>query len=250
MIKKCAKKIFNKMGLEIARYNPYSYIDIKQDVIDIISKAKPFTATTYERMIALIEAVRYIIKYSIPGDIVECGVWRGGSIIAIIETLKQMHVNNKDIYCYDTFEGMVKPGEEDICLINSKKAFEEYESLKIDKNSSHWYCATLDEVKRNVYSTNYSPEKIHFIKGRVEDTIPLQTPSEISLLRLDTDWYESTKHELNHLFPRLAKGGVLIIDDFGHWQGCRKAVDEYFKVNNTPIFLNRIDYSGRIAIKI
>ena len=90
---------------------------------------------------------------------------------------------------------------------------------------------------------------IRFVKGKVEDTIPKNTPEKIALLRLDTDWYESTYHELTHLFPLLSKHGVLIIDDYGHWQGARKAVDQYFGENNIQILLNRMDYSGRMAIK-
>ena len=96
----------------------------------------------------------------------------------------------------------------------------------------------------------YNTEKLHFIKGKVENTLPEYAPKQISLLRLDTDWYESTKHELTHLFPRLVSGGVLILDDYGYWAGAKKAVDEYFSQNKTQILLNRIDQTGRIAIKI
>jgi O-methyltransferase len=84
----------------------------------------------------------------------------------------------------------------------------------------------------------------------VEDTIPNNIPEKIAILRLDTDWYESTRHELVHLFPRLSPYGVLIIDDYGCWQGAKKAVDEYISENNLRIFLSRIDSTGRIAIKL
>ena len=84
----------------------------------------------------------------------------------------------------------------------------------------------------------------------MEETIPTHIPHAISLLRLDTDWYESTKHELTHLFPLLSPGGVIIIDDYGHWQGAKKAVDEYFEENKIKILLNRIDYTGRIGVKL
>ena len=93
-------------------------------------------------------------------------------------------------------------------------------------------------------------KNIIYIKGKVEETIPEIIPGKISLLRLDTDWYESTLHNLNHLFPLLSKGGILILDDYGHWQGARKAVDEYLEKNNVKILLNRIDYTGRIAVKV
>jgi hypothetical protein len=98
-------------------------------------------------------------------------------------------------------------------------------------------------------STGYPSDLINYVEGKVEETIPVNAPDQISLLRLDTDWYESTKHELIHLYPRLVEGGVLIIDDYGHWQGARRAVDEYIEENNLPLLLCRIDYTGRITVK-
>jgi hypothetical protein len=83
----------------------------------------------------------------------------------------------------------------------------------------------------------------------VEKTLPSHAPAQIALLRLDTDWYASTRWELEHLFPRLSRNGVLIIDDYGHFKGARQAVDEHINLHKLPLLLNRIDYSGRIAIK-
>jgi hypothetical protein len=105
-------------------------------------------------------------------------------------------------------------------------------------------------VQRAVRSTGYDPGKIHLIKGKVEDTVPGAAPTKIALLRLDTDWYESTRHELEHLFPRLSPGGVIIIDDYGHWQGARRATDEFLAQHNIPLLLNRIDYTARIGVKV
>ena len=102
----------------------------------------------------------------------------------------------------------------------------------------------------NLILTNYPINNFQLIKGKVEDTLPgIMLPDSISLLRLDTDFYESTLHELKHLYPLLSKNGVLIIDDYGHWQGCKQAVDEYFDKENISLLLNRIDYTGRVAIK-
>ena len=104
-------------------------------------------------------------------------------------------------------------------------------------------------VREVLLSTGYPAERIRIVKGEVEQTIPRQAPEELALLRLDTDWYASTAHELEHLYPRVGDGGVLIIDDYGHWEGARRAVDEYFEGAEDPILLNRIDYSGRIGVK-
>jgi O-methyltransferase len=113
---------------------------------------------------------------------------------------------------------------------------------------STWAIAGLGEVQRALTTTGYPAERVHLVPGKVEDTIPGAAPDEIALLRLDTDWYESTHHELVHLFPRLVGGGVLIIDDYGYWQGARKAVDEYFAEHDVPLLLNRIDATGRVAV--
>ena len=106
-----------------------------------------------------------------------------------------------------------------------------------------------ESVRATLLETGYPPERLHFVRGAVEETVPAAAPEQLALLRLDTDWYESTRHELVHLYPRLSDGGILIVDDYGHWEGCRRAVDEYFASDADPILLNRIDYTGRIAIK-
>jgi hypothetical protein len=134
--------------------------------------------------------------------------------------------------------------------IYSGKAIETFAETKLSEDSSDWCYAALDDVRKNIVSTGYPEELCHFIKGKVVDTIPDKMPSDISILRLDTDWYESTRHELTLVFPQLKLKGVLIIDDYGHWEGARKAVDEYFARNKISILLNRIDYTGRVAIKV
>ena len=113
-----------------------------------------------------------------------------------------------------------------------------------------WSYASIEEVQRNMWSTGYPKERMHFVKGPVESTIPEHAPEQIALLRLDTDFYESTRHELEHLFPRLVKGGVLILDDYGHWEGQRAAVDEYCKKKGIHLLLTRVDYTGRVAVKV
>ena len=252
MIKNLIKKIIKKCGYEVHKAGTYGEfpVDFNENDIEIIKSVKQFTLTSIERRFALIQAVNYIIKNKIAGDIVECGVWKGGSIMVIAKTLLTLKSYDKELYLFDTFEGMPKPKEFDVASYDNRMAIKQFEDLKINDNSSNWSKIELDEVRNNVFSTKYNKEKFHFIKGKVEDTIPEFSPETISILRLDTDWYESTRHELIHLFPRLVKGGVIIIDDYGYWQGAKKAVDEYFTENNIPILLNRIDTTGRIGIKI
>ena len=160
-----------------------------------------------------------------------------------------MNDDNRHLYLFDTFEGMTKPTDKDIDYTGAAASILLKNSVKSDE-SSFWCYAPLESVEKNLQKTGYDNEKIHFIKGKVEETIPDKAPKTISLLRLDTDWYESTRHELIHLFPRLSTGGVIIIDDYGFWKGSRLATDEYIRQNNVNILLNRIDESGRIGVKL
>jgi O-methyltransferase len=204
----------------------------------------PWTKTSPDRIYALIQAVRYISSNGIAGAIVECGVWRGGSMAAVARTLLQLKDTSRDLYLFDTFEGMTPPTEKDIDHGGMPAA--QVLSRDID---ARYGDAPLEQVKDLLYPTGYRRQKMHFVPGDVDKTIPAHAPEVISLLRLDTDWYESTKHELTHLFPRLSQSGVIIIDDYGHWKGSRQACDEYFAQHRIPILLNRIDYTGRIAVR-
>ncbi len=250
------KHISRHFGFDIIRYQPKSTqnadsTDADIDPVDrrIIEAVRPYTMTSQERILALLQAVRYIVQYNIHGSIVECGVWKGGSIMAAMYALLDMNVQDRDLFLFDTFEGMPPPHAEDV-EFSGVPAKEILSNPYHPKHERVLAQVGLDEVRANVFQTGYPQQRLHFVQGRVETTIPDQAPEQIALLRLDTDWYESTHHELTCLFPRLVPGGVLIIDDYGHWKGARKAVDEYFAKNPTPILLHRVDYTGRIAIKL
>jgi O-methyltransferase len=217
--------------------------DFENIHVRIFRAVERYTMTSPERVYSLIEAVKYIERNQIPGAMVECGVWKGGSTMAMALTLKELNSVGRDLFLYDTFSGM------DISF-KGESAKEIFNDLKVSDDSSEWCFSSIDEVRSNVMSTGYPEDKLHFIAGKVEDTIPGVMPEQISLLRLDTDWYESTKHELTHLYPRLSTRGVIIIDDYGYWLGARKAVDEYIAEHKLNILLNRIDRTGRIAIKL
>lgn len=253
-MKNIIKKIVQNSGYDIRKKGSFDAppefpSDFTEYDIEIIKKVKPFTLTSNERIYALLQATKYVIHNDIPGDIIECGVWRGGSMMAVALTLLKEKKSEKNLYLFDTYEGMSKPTALDISF-EGKKADNQFKENKKNEDSADWCFASLDQVKQNVIKTGYNTEKLHFIKGKVENTLPEYAPKQIALLRLDTDWYESTKHELIHLFPRLVSGGVLIIDDYGYWIGAKKAVDEYFSQTKTKILLNRIDQTGRIAVKI
>ena len=254
--KKNVKKLFDNLGYDIHKKNTI-LDEFYRNELEIINSVKPYTYTTRERIFALIEAVRYVIKNNIPGDFVECGVWKGGSVMAMMKTLLEV-ASEREIYLFDTFAGMTKPTDKDKIIKPSllggtpgrdPRIF--FEETKINDFSSEWGNATVEEVKKNLSRINFDMNKIHFVVGRVEYTIPEKSPREISLLRLDTDWYESTRHELTHLFPRLSKGGIVLVDDYWAWKGSKLATDEYFKQKNITIFLKTTDpFGGVIGVKI
>ena len=203
-----------------------------------------------ERAYSLYSSVNYICRNSIPGDFIECGVWKGGACMLAGLTLINNNKTDIKIYLYDTFEGMTKPGEFDSVMWNGKKAFDYWNKNRIEKGKNMW-AADLSDVENNMASTGYPADNIIFRKGDVKETLETYAlPEKISLLRLDTDWYESTKIELETLYPLLSEKGVLIIDDYGHFSGAKKAVDEFFAYHeNNGILLNRIDYTGRTGVK-
>ncbi len=245
------QKQLQKAGFEISRINkPKKWpVDFEDWHKGIITKAEHYTMTSRERMYGLLEAIKYIENNQVAGDVVECGVWKGGSMLAIAEGLASLGNTSRELFLYDTFEGMPPPGTEDVSYTDQKA--ESLLEQDQDKEASLiWAYSTLETVKKTMSLCKYPAEKIQYIKGKVEDTIPHSIPEKIALLRLDTDWYESTKHELVHLFPRLVQGGVLIIDDYGFWKGARQAVDEYFRDNKIPILLTRMDDTGRMAVKL
>jgi len=246
MIIQSLNKILSGFGYKIIKDN---FNEEYAEFLDLYEFCKPYTMTSVERMYALYKGVEYVVKNNIPGDFVECGVWKGGSSMLIAKTLQKFGITDRNIWMYDTYEGMVEPGEEDKDT-TGEKAHDTWTKLK-KEDKSGWCVSSIEEVKNNLKITSYPFSLLHFIQGKVEETIPGDMPNDqIALLRLDTDWYESTKHELEHLYPSLVQKGVFIIDDYGHWVGAKKALDEYLINTNQTMFLNKVDYTARIAVKL
>jgi O-methyltransferase len=231
-----------------ARKFGWSDPGVEEEFVSLYEKCREFTGTSWERLYALYKAVKYVVESRVPGDLVECGVWRGGSVMMIAYTLLASGATDRNVFLYDTFEGMSKPTAEDADSASRTPAEVRWRA-DARATGNAWASASLTDVQHNVYSTGYPRNRLTFVKGKVEETIPRTAPEQIALLRLDTDWYASTKHELENLYPRLARDGVLILDDYGHWLGARKAVDEYFAAHPPAILLNRVDYTARVGIK-
>jgi O-methyltransferase len=221
--------------------------NLEPEFIEFYNQCKEFTMTAWPRLYALYDSVKYIVERDIPGAIVECGVWRGGGMKLAAMTLLSLGATDRKLYLYDTFEGMTQPEEVDRDFHgNSAK----HDWDQVQSHGVKWAYAPVEEVRQVMESTGYPMEQIVFVKGPVERTIPASMPERIALLRLDTDWHSSTKQEMEHLYPLLASGGVMALDDYGHYRGAQKAVDDYFALHGSRPLMYRIDYSCRFGVKI
>ena len=209
---------------------------------EFLKIVKPYTMTSTERINELFNSLEHIRNNKIDGDFVECGVWKGGNILGIMEYLYYHNMTDRNVWLYDTYQGMTQPEDVDIDLKNQKAS---------DILQNVLCYSSLNEVKKNLSNSKFPISNIKYIIGDVCETLDIQEniPNKISLLRLDTDWYKSTKKELEKLYPILSTNGVLIVDDYGHWEGSKKAVNEYFEKNNIKLDYKKIDYTGIKIVK-
>lgn len=238
MVKKSAMNHFPEL----------SHWDVQ--LINHVIKNK-WSMTAAPRLVNTLLSCKYIVENKLPGDFIECGVWRGGHAI-IAKSVFQRLGSEKKVYLFDTFDGMTQPSEHDVGIFESVAASELFAKYKTGKGGSDWCLATIDEVRENFLKSGCNLENVHMVKGDVMKTLPEFSGdiSDVGVLRLDTDFYSSTKIELEILYPKLIDRGVLIIDDYGYWAGSKKAVDEYFsRLVGKPLFFP-IDHSARSAIKI
>jgi O-methyltransferase len=202
-----------------------------------------YTMTSLPLQYATYTATRHVAERGIPGAIVECGCWRGGSMMLAARALQDEHDTARQLYLYDTFDwSFDTPGPEDRLIYADSPPTGDHSAIMSER-------ATPDEVAANLGSTGYPPELVHIVRGRVQDTLQIDVPEQVALLRLDTDFYESTLLELERLYPRLATGGVLIVDDYGKLLGPTEATNAYLAQLEAPPLLIRVDIQGRMAIK-
>ena len=205
---------------------PHATLNVTAEFAALYPRCQPCSMVDVVKQYALYQGVCHVLAAGVPGAMVECGVWKGGCCMLMALTAQAQGAADRDIYLYDTFAGMSQPGAVDVSHTGAVATPQWQEKQTATHNQ--WCYAALEEVKQNLATTGYEEQRLHFVPGRVEDTIPGTVPDKIAVLRLDTDWYESTYHELVHLYPRLSANGILILDDFFYWQGQRKAVERYF----------------------
>jgi O-methyltransferase len=240
------RRLLGPFGLELQRRGVSRFPEVAPHEVELIRKYAPYTMTSEVAQWGLLRAIAYLDSRRIPGDIVECGVWRGGNLM-MVKDYRGTSTLERRLFLFDTFAGMTEPTVHDVGYFGEAAHHLHRRGQRHDHNA--WAYASLEEVTNNFRETGLLDQTVIFREGPVEETLTGgKMPDRIALLRLDTDWYESTRIELEVLYPRLASGGVLIIDDYGSWKGSRKATDEYFA--DQPQLLIPLDIGCRIAIKV
>lgn len=211
----------------------------------------PFAAILKKRLVkiyrrdhAALNAVRYVIDSDTPGAIVECGVLQGRGAALLADSMMRQW---RPLWLYDVFENDPRriPDADEMELHTGRNAREAWLESHKAANAQ----PSLDAATRAVASTGYPMEQVRFVKGLVQETLPGTMPEQISVLKLHTDYQDSIRHCLEHLFPRLSPGGVLIIEAYGRYPGTKKATDDYFRLNGIRMMLNRVDDSCRVGVK-
>lgn len=246
-----AKLLLERFGLTVTKLDSIRddyFVELGPEQDAVWTSVSQQTMTSRRRVLALLGAIDYILDRKIEGDIVECGVWRGGNMMAAAMWLAHRSSLERQIWLYDTFAGMTSPTDQDTDIHGNSAARRWSERLRLD-GGNEWCYASEETVRANMEALPYPLDRIKIVKGDVSSTLLESRPESISLLRLDTDWYESTKIELELLYPLLSHGGICIVDDYGHWRGSREAVDEYFHRLGGRPYMGQIDYTGRIFVK-
>ena len=231
-------------GYRLSRLAPKGFpVELDAGDREIVAHvaARELSMASAERLFATAMACRYVCEHAIEGDFVECGVWRGGNALIAADVFRRLAPQRK-VWLFDTFAGMTEPTARDVSSGGAVAA-------ELYLENERWCYASVEEVRANFAARDLLAQA-QFVKGDVAQTLrdAARLPARISVLRLDTDWYESTRLELEVLYPLLRAGGVLMVDDYGYWGGARQAVDEYFASRPRPFF-HYVDHTARTAIK-
>lgn len=212
-------------------------------------REKNLSMCSYERLAATAMACKHMCKHNDKAVFVECGTWRGGNGILAAAIFKKYKIPYK-IYLFDTFKGMTKPTKEDKKINDGQIASKLYKIYSNNFNSE-WCFSPIEEVKDNFKKFDLLDHNIFFIEGDVTKTLleSKNVPAAISILRIDTNWYKSTKMIFEKLYPKLKIGGILLSNDYAYWSGSKKATDDYFEKNSNRPYFQYVDSAGRTAIK-
>lgn len=262
-MKKTANKFLKNFGIQVTRYRKVPKMlgyELEEEAVANIAIVRKNTMLSYPRLTCLFNQVAFCEKNSIEGAFVECGVWKGGAIgLMALANLKYGKVK-RDLHLFDAFDDICEPDAEK----DKGVAFEELEQLGFKHKMAGKLIpikgiyagigghGTIEECEKLLLEKiKYPKNNIIFHKGWFQNTLPLNASKigPIAILRLDGDWYASTKVCLENLFDQVVSGGFVIIDDYGHYEGCKKAVDEFIHEKKLNVFLHFVDYTCRYWIK-
>ena len=193
-----------------------------REIATAIGDGLPFTTASRGALLDLAQMVRTVLTFDIPGNLVECGVWRVGAALLMADLLRQADATDRSVWLFDSFEGLPPPRRVDglAALVYNRNTSspEYYDSGR----------ASLDEVRQTAEQLGVGPY-IQVVKGWYEQTLPLcrDRLGQIAILRIDGDWHASVRCCLDNLFDQVVDGGLVIIDDYYAYDGCRLAVHEF-----------------------
>lgn len=266
------RKFFNAVGFDLVRRRPPREANLNIDeqlgyelegeATECIHIVKNNTMLSKRRLVTLYQQVAYCEVYEIPGSFVECGVWKGGAMgVMALGNLRQGK-QRRHLHLFDAFQEICEPD----AAVDGERALREVREFTgrdgHDKGTlqalsgiydSFGGPGTLEENQRLLEGTiGYPKEFVHYHVGWFQNTIPADHHDigSIAILRLDGDWYASTKICLEFLFDKVIKGGIVIIDDYGTYEGCRRAVDEFIKLKQIQAYLVPIDHDCRFFVKL
>lgn len=198
-------------------------------MVRLVHRVRPYTALFPLRLCALYRLSREIDRLSVPGDVVECGVYNGGSAALMASNCTRSPLDRK-IWLFDSFQGLPQPTEKD-----GQKA-----------QACCWWChGDLSKVEEVFEKLSIPETRTRIVKGWFHDTFPSVDIQDIALLHIDADWYESVKLCFERFYDSVRPGGFIVIDDYGHWEGARRATNEFLETRGINARLTKVDYTGR-----
>lgn len=262
MIKPLLKALFGRLGYELRRKADRARLgyELEEQASAAIAKVRAYTMLPPERLITLYQQAAHCEKTGLPGAFVECGVWKGGSVAVMALANLERGAARRDVHLFDAFTDICEPDQ----AVDGERAVREVKAWGkgggVDGKLAPvtgFYDAmggagTLDGNKRLLEGVaGYPAERLHYHVGWFQETLPKDAAGipEIAILRLDGDWYASTKVCLEHLYDKVVGGGFVIVDDYGAYDGCRKAVDEFRRDRGITAYLHHIDGEARYWIK-
>lgn len=272
LMKRAAKKLLNAIGLDLVRLrSPLESnlclderlgFEFEDEATACISIIQHNTMLSKRRLVTLYQQVAYCERYAIPGAFVECGVWKGGAAGMMALANQQTGKVRRHLHLFDAFQEICEPDDS----VDGERALREVRQFTgrtgHDKGVLQPLTGiydflggpgTLAENRQLLENTiGYPAEFLHYHVGWFQETLPAdhETIGPIAILRLDGDWYASTKVCLEYLFDKVVKGGIVIIDDYGTYEGCRRAVDEFIKLKQIQAYLAPIDSDCRFFVKL